>query len=328
MVFGLPEGFRPMKGEAAELSDIKFPCLASPKIDGFRCIVGPGGVALSAALKPIPNQFVQDYFKRHANALTGLDGELVVGAPNDPAVFDKTSGALRRKTGEPDFTFWVFDDYTRLHPFRQTVEACWVTEGGSVWPSRVGFLSPVIVFDRNRLQALMQKHVASGFEGTMVRSPDGPYKHGRSTKKEGYLLKLKPFRDDEAIILGLEEQHANTNTATKDERGLTKRSSHKAGKIGKGTLGGFRVRVLTGPFKGVETVVGTGVLTKAERQHLWWMDKGEEYNAFKLPDGFPTDGVLVGKVLTFKHMAASGGYKKPRHAGFLRFRPDFDLPTE
>ena len=68
-------------------------------------------------------------------------------------------------------------------------------------------------------------------------SPDGPYKCGRSTVREGYLLKLKRFADGEAVILGCCEQMHNANAAQQDAFGRTKRSSHKDNKIGKATLG-------------------------------------------------------------------------------------------
>jgi DNA ligase-1 len=45
--------------------------------------------------------------------------------------------------------------------------------------------------------------VEQGYEGVMVRSIHGIYKQGRSTAKDGYLLKLKRFKDDEAICTGV-----------------------------------------------------------------------------------------------------------------------------
>jgi len=300
-----------MKGEAASISDIKFPCYASPKIDGFRCIVGPGGVPLSASLKPIPNEFVQEYFKRHANVLTGLDGELVVGEPTGD-VFERTSGALRRKSGEPDFTFWVFDKYTTERPYRyrsfdlRQLDGPW-GGGDRVLPKRVAVVEQEFVHTCNALKGHAERWLLAGYEGTMIRSPEGPYKFGRSTKREGYLLKIKPFVDHEAVVIGMTEEMANGNEAKTNELGRTERSSHKANKVGKGTLGTLVVRGLNGPFKDVEFDIGTG-FTAEDRRALW-----------NSPEP------VVGCVATYKHMEGSGGYSKPRHPVFLRFRPDFDL---
>ena len=51
--------------------------------------------------------------------------------------------------------------------------------------------------------------------------------------------------------------------------GKPKRSAHKAGKVGKGTLGALLCKGLPGtPFAGVGIRIGSG-FTKAERQELW-----------------------------------------------------------
>jgi DNA ligase 1 len=67
-----------------DLTGIKYPILASPKLDGIRCIM-INGVAMSRTLKPIPNLYVQERLKNLPN---GLDGELIVGNPTNPDVFN------------------------------------------------------------------------------------------------------------------------------------------------------------------------------------------------------------------------------------------------
>ena len=57
----------------------------------------------------------------------------------------------------------------------------------------------------------MVKNLDDGYEGLMLRAPDGPYKFGRSTVKENTLLKVKNFLDDEAEVIGFKEQTTNTN---------------------------------------------------------------------------------------------------------------------
>ena len=59
----------------------------------------------------------------------------------------------------------------------------------------------VLVHNEEELRAFEEKCLAEGYEGAMVRSLEGPYKCGRSTVKEGYLLKVKRFEDGEAEIL-------------------------------------------------------------------------------------------------------------------------------
>src|SRR5690606_22988270 len=102
-----------------------------------------------------------------------------------------------------------------------------------------------------------------GWEGVMLRTPSGIYKFGRSTAREGILLKVKRFADDEAIIVGTVEQMENTNLATVNALGNTERSTSKAGLIPKGTLGAFECE-----WNGLRFEIGTG-LNQAQRDSFW-----------------------------------------------------------
>ena len=304
---GLPPKFKPMKCYTGQPSDLHYPALASPKVDGFRCIVSPDGVALSASLKPIPNEFVQDYFKQHKDILAMLDGELTVGPPNAHDVFEQTSGALRRKHGEPDFTFHVFDMVDTEYPYASRhISIC-----GIKLPSRCVLLKQWQVVNPNELEGLSIELLNQGYEGTIARHIGSPYKFGRATLKSGQMIKIKPFEDDEAEILELIEGMHNTNEGKINQTGNTERSSCKDGLAPAKTLGSFRVKVLTGRFAGVEAVIATGSLTADQRRAIW-------LNKLMVPN------FMVGETFTFKHMLGSGTYEKPRHATFLRFRPEFD----
>ena len=55
--------FKPMLAGKADLDNIKFPVMASPKLDGVRVIVHDG-VVYSRNFKRIPNDHVQALFGR------------------------------------------------------------------------------------------------------------------------------------------------------------------------------------------------------------------------------------------------------------------------
>ena len=83
----------------------------SHKIDGIRCL-GHNGKAYSRKGLLIPNVYVQEAFA--TGDYDGFDGELVVGAANDPDVYRKTYSGVMSEHGEPDFCFHVFGVWNDL----------------------------------------------------------------------------------------------------------------------------------------------------------------------------------------------------------------------
>ena len=102
----------------------------------------------------------------------------------------------------------------------------------------------------------------NGFEGLIVRKPNGRYKCGRSTLKEGLMVKIKRYEDYEAIVVAAEELMINTNESTADNH--AKKSRAKAGLCKSGKLGAIVAATEDGDvFK-----IGTG-FTHAHRISLW-----------------------------------------------------------
>lgn len=296
---------KPMKAPTEPISDeeldlIYYPVYGSPKLDGFRAM--KSGIVLTSSLKPLPNLFVQNELSDPS--LDGLDGELVVGLPysafDGDDVFKRTSGALRRKDGEPDFTFFVFDTFTEPDMDYENRKPI-----NSLHP-RVVILEQVLLFDARAVREYLAKKLEEGYEGIMIRRPFTPYKFGRATAKEQYIFKLKPFADAEARIVGFEEQMENTNEATVNELGRTKRSSHAAGKVPKGTLGKFilKCKLFTENFG-----CGTGQgLNDVLRQKIW--DNQKEY---------------IDKIITFKYQKYGSTAEAPRLPIFKGFRDEWDM---
>ena len=136
----------------------------------------------------------------------------------------------------------------------------------------------------------------------MVRAPDGGYKYGRSTLKQGWLLKVKQFSDDEATVIGWGERMHNDNPATTDELGHTERSTHKAGMRGAGDLGYLEVKDVK---TGVCFSIGSG-FTAAQRVDLW-----------------KEQSKLMGRLVKYKHFK-QGAVDKPRFPTFIGFRSPED----
>jgi DNA ligase 1 len=222
---------------------LRFPLLVSPKLDGIRCVITPEGPR-TRSLKRINNEHVEKYLS--LPELAGLDGELVWGNPTDPNVIQNSTSAIMAKKKPPKphdgLTFFVFDDFTdpdapfvrRLQTAREKVERAGL--------ALISFLLHETVYNEFDLDMAEQQALRDGYEGLMLRDPNGIYKYGRSTAKEGILLKLKRFEDTEGTVIGFAEKMHNANEAQTSELGRTKRSSAKAGKVGMGVVGAVDVR--------------------------------------------------------------------------------------
>ena len=281
---------KPMLACEVDLSKLKFPVLASPKLDGVRALVRDG-LVLSRSLKPIPNRHIQLMYGRPE--LEGLDGELILGDPTHPEAYRRTVSALMSIEGEPDVDFYVFDRWDRDYPYNEVTLSYELT-------------IPVFYTWIRTLYELEEYEVAildKGYEGVILRDPQSPYKFGRSTAKEGYLLKLKRFADSEAEIIGFEELMHNHNEATINETGHTERSTKQDGLLPANTLGSLIVRDI---HSGVEFKIGTG-FTADERQKFWNLR-----------------ATLRGALVKYQYFP-TGSKEKPRFPSFQGFRNHSDM---
>jgi DNA ligase-1 len=285
-----------LAGTIKNEASIPFPVLASPKLDGIRAIVVEDKL-LSRRLLEIPNRHVFNQLSR--KEFHGLDGELVVGKANAPDAYTATLSGIMSEGGIPPVTFWVFDrwDLTSVYTYRRD-RLPWRTELDGVVVTR---LKHELISCVEELQIYEQQMLAKGFEGVMLRDPQGRYKFGRSTPREFALMKLKRFEDSEAKIIGIVEQVHNANEATINNLGYTKRSSHKANRIPKGTTGALEVVDLK---TGVRFEIGTG-MDDATRARFW-------------------ADPPIGKIAKYKFQP-TGVKMKPRFPVFLGLRDPKDL---
>lgn len=285
--------FKPMLAKDADIPSIVYPVLASPKLDGVRAIVRDG-VVYSRSNKPIPSAHVQKLFGQYE----GFDGELIVGEPTSETCYRDTVSGVMAQDKVPDVYFHVFDFVSvSALPYssrRQCFDFACTEEIRIVEQRRIN--------DETELLAYEAECLGLGYEGLILRAPNGPYKQGRSTVKEGYLLKVKRFLDAEAIIVDFEERMENRNEKTVNELGRSSRSSHKENKFGRGDLGALICKTR----EGIEFGIGTG-FDDAERAQIWGIRNN-----------------LLGKIVKYKFFPV-GVKEAPRHPVFLGFRSPIDL---
>lgn len=242
--------------------------------------------------------FIQSLLKSYH----GLDGELIVGHPTHPNVFQLTTSGVMSIEGTPNVCLYVFD--------------CWYAEGGidtrynevlkitrNSSKADIEVVPQIIINSLEELYKFEEDCLEKGYEGVMLRYPNAPYKNGRSTIKEGALLKLKRFSDSEAYILGMEPLLRNHNEPTKNALGHTERSSHICNKTADDLLGALNVKDI---HTGIEFSIGSG-FTEEQRREIW--NKQVE---------------LIGSIVKYKYFEV-GVKDKPRFPIFLGFRDKRDM---
>lgn len=205
--------------------------MASYKLDGIRCIVHPELGPVSRTLKPIPNKYIREMLSHPT--FKWFDGELIVGEPTGTGVMQRSNSGVMSRDGSPDFTFYVFDhlefpEKSFKTRYRYLTEWMFASNPS---PDRVRLHEQLDINDHYELASFEENAVAYWYEGLIVRKPDRPYKYGRATWREGGMIKLKRYEDDEATVVGFEVLLRNQNEPTRDKLGHQVRSAHKANKV-------------------------------------------------------------------------------------------------
>lgn len=294
-----PATVKPMLAVNVNFDKLKFPVIISPKLDGLRGMVKDGQL-MSRSLLPVPNKIAQEILSK----FEGLDGELICGNPTDENVLQESNAFFMSEDGESDnWAFYIFDRWDQPDkPFSERFESLKKMD----LPPQIKVVPHITVNSLAELLDWEKKFLDEGYEGLMMRKPDGGYKNGRSTVKEALLLKLKRFVDGEAKIVDFEELMHNENPARVNNVGKLVRSKNKNNMKPMNALGAF---IVEDTKTGVRFTLGNG-LTNEEREKFW-QDK-EQY---------------LGKTVKYKHFP-KGVVTKPRHAEFLGFRDERDMSED
>lgn len=166
--------------------------MVSEKLDGVRAI-WDGKVLSFRSGSPIhaPDWFIAGLPQQP------LDGELWTGRGQ----FERVSGIVRRET--PDDAAWrqvrymIFELPGATGTFRERAGQIKriVGEAGVPWLFEIEQFFPV---DRSSLKKRLDEVLRGGGEGLMLHRADAPYETGRSD----VLLKVKPWEDAEAVVIG------------------------------------------------------------------------------------------------------------------------------
>lgn len=297
-----PKPPRPMLAEAIKETDfqkLKFPFLASAKIDGYRGIYWQGNFYTRSG-KEHPSPAVKALAKKLQEAgYPDLDGELIVPDEN----FHSGGGKLREHNYSGPVEYIIYDVLNDELPFLNR----WELYSHLKEVPGVKVLAQVWLENQAQLLDFENTCLHDGFEGVVIRKPSAKYKHGRGTLNDQIMLKLKRFHTAEAKVLALYPRMHNENPMTQSPLGFAERSTAQAGLVETNVLGKLDVIGLNGPYKGKTFSIGTfDGLTEDEKIQIL------------------RDGSLKGKTISYKYFP-TGAKDKPRHPVYLCLRPSWDL---
>lgn len=284
---------RPMlAARAKSYAELRFPCGGTPKLDGIRAL-RIGDSLLTRSFKLVQNEHVQATCQPLPR---GLDGELVAGD-----TFQSTTSAIMSRDGAPDFRYFVFD-YVHAgldEPYYARAERLSALD----LPAWCVKVLPTWLYGLDAFLAFEDECLAAEYEGVMTRSAVGPYKCGRSSLREHFLVKYKRICDSEAIVLDVVEGKTNLNPIVSNAFGYAKRPGGGALKVPRGTMGHLECRDV---HTGVYLSIGSG-FTDAERADVW------------------SDPIAyIGRILKYAYQDV-GVKDKPRFPRFLGWRAPEDM---
>jgi DNA ligase-1 len=282
------------------MSKLRYPVLATVKLDGIRAL-RMNGTLLSRRLKPIPNKSIRD---RSLILPGGYDMELW----NPEMSYNEIESIVmsREHKDSDKIQFRILDVFNHecYHNRCQDIDEWYRFVGTSdnySWEYPVECLTP------NELFLLFLSVESGQGEGICFRTPNSPYKQGRSTLKEQYLVKLARYIRTELTIIDFEEQMENANKLERNRLGYIDRSTFGANMYGKNTLGAFVCTYNSSDGTPITITVGTGVgLTDKLRKEIWL--NRDKY---------------LGKTIVVKHKPC-GMKNKLRHPIFIGWRNEID----
>lgn len=286
----------------------QFPVYAQPKLDGIRLLIRDG-IAWTRSLKPLRSTWLQSWVNSNKKELEGLDVEVVTGDPLAPDAYRRTSSAVMSYDNSDALNskFYVFDIWNSVESYSRRFEELLSLD----MPPFCNVLETELIWNMEDLLLYEAGLLERGHEGVIIRNPDGYYKFGRSTPKEGSLIKMKQFVDTEATITAVHELRHNANEQTINELGYAERSGHQDNLIPMDTLGAVQCVGRWPDGSEYEVRIGTGF--DEETRLRLWRDRDQ----------------LIGRIVKFKYFP-TGAKEAPRFPVFLGFRDadDMDGSTE
>jgi DNA ligase-1 len=179
---------------------IKYPCWASPKLDGVRSLAywkGDKVVLLSRGGKEYSVPHLQEELSRLLPKNLILDGEIFIYGKYLEEI---TSAVKKPNELTPELRYVIFDIVNSDNFESRVADLLRMTL--SELPEYLELIEYLVIEDEYEMKQQHKWYVEIGYEGIMLRNRDGLYESG---KRSADLQKYKEFFDDEFEIIGVEE---------------------------------------------------------------------------------------------------------------------------
>jgi len=197
--------------------NIKFPVYVQVKIDGVRSLIYRKGDKIIMKSRQLHDQVLNDkyfynirYCLRNIPELVILDGELY----NPTLTFEQLISAVRVLGDNHDkLRYYMFDIIVLDKPnmtFKDRYKIL-LDIYSSIDNRYIYLLHNNVADNIDDIESYYNQSLQLGYEGVMIRDPEGVYINRRCR----YLLKYKPFIDEEGTVIGVEDCRGN-------EKGLAK----------------------------------------------------------------------------------------------------------
>ena len=204
--------FKPLKTQdltkdftiGKNLSSLTYPMLATPKIEGVRCITLGNGVAVDGDLVKIQNHKIYRTLLEYG--MGGLDGGITIPGATEEEIIS----AVNNPTAEEDFRYMVFDVWNR--PLVKYVDRVKAVEAVLTppRPKMIHVVKPVTIAAEGGVLAYFQHCAVKGYDGCVIRDPNSVYKF---TDDESHgVHKLKLYQVGQGEIVSAKESKQTPGT--------------------------------------------------------------------------------------------------------------------
>lgn len=175
--------------------NIKYPCIAQPKLDGCRCLIS-NNTAWSRKGKYFIPEVVVHITKSLSKDII-YDGELM--APD--ITFQESMSLIKKyRKGESEkLVYYVYDIVDKNKTFEERYKMLLKLKDIN---QNIQIVDNITCNSEKDIFKAHKKFIKDGFEGTMIRNLSGKY---LINHRSSDLLKLKDFIDEEFEIVGFKE---------------------------------------------------------------------------------------------------------------------------